>query len=197
MKTKFAALAAGAALSALLAGTAAQALIYPTVASDYFGSFTDTGTSITFSNLLFSDVYSGTAAGIKNDRDLGGTNSDPLWPDAGINFGADVSTQFLAPTSQTYRLSLGSDDGGYMFVDGVLAINNGGIHGIVTLTQDIFLTAGLHNIEVQYDNVFCCGAVLDFSVGTVPEPTSWAFMILGVAGIGFAMRRRVTVTASA
>ena len=31
---------------------------------------------------------------------------------------------------------------------------------------------------------------LTYSVGAVPEPATWMFMMLGMAGVGFTMRRK-------
>ncbi|WP_232474382.1 FxDxF family PEP-CTERM protein [Sphingomonas sp. MA1305] len=40
---------------------------------------------------------------------------------------------------------------------------------------------------------FASGATLRYSVAAVPEPATWALMILGMGAVGFAMRRRSKV----
>jgi hypothetical protein len=128
--------------------------------------------------------------GIAENRDLGGTNTAPNWPAADIVFMADVTATFNAPKAGEYALNLGSDDGAYAYVDSALALNDGGVHGIQFVSTDMFLTAGSHSVEIQYGNLFCCGAVLDFTIASAPEPATWALMFVGFAGLGFAAYRR-------
>jgi hypothetical protein len=115
---------------------------------------------------------------------LGGTNTAPNWPSASVQFMADVTTTFTAPHAGTYSFTLCSDDGAYAYIDSSLFLNDGGVHGIQYVTGSLFLTAGPHNVEIQYGNLYCCGAVLDFS--TVPEPSTWAMMLVGFVGLGLA-----------
>lgn len=63
-------------------------------------------------------------------------------------------------TAGTYTFSLASDDASYLFIDNdaltsptvisTALINNGGAHGTTTVTASIFLSAGLHNIQILY-----------------------------------------------
>jgi hypothetical protein len=39
-------------------------------------------------------------------------------------------------------------------------------------------------------NGTCCGTPIDFTISAVPEPSTWAMMILGFCGIGFMAYRR-------
>jgi hypothetical protein len=55
-------------------------------------------------------------------------------------------------TADTYRFSLTSDDGGRLFIDGqtVPTINQWADQGATTNSADVALTAGLHDIKVEY-----------------------------------------------
>ena len=63
-------------------------------------------------------------------------------------------------TAGVYTFYLTSDDGSYMWIDNaaiayptVIAnalINNGGGHGDITITNTVSLTAGFHNIQIQF-----------------------------------------------
>jgi hypothetical protein len=104
---------------------------------------------------------------------------------------ADVFATINVPTPGNYLLTLGSDDGAYAYVGGSLVLDDGGIHGLQTVSTTMtFLAPGPQSLELQYGNAYCCGAVLEFSVAAVPEPSSWAMMILGFAGVGFMAYRR-------
>ncbi|KAJ9452835.1 putative heme-binding peroxidase [Diplonema papillatum] len=54
------------------------------------------------------------------------------------------------PEEGEYIMYLTSDDGSRMYLDGLLAINNGGQHGPQEVDAKVYLTAGLHPIVVQY-----------------------------------------------
>jgi uncharacterized protein YhjY with autotransporter beta-barrel domain len=57
--------------------------------------------------------------------------------------------------------SLGLDDGGYLVINGTVVINNGGIHGATTVTQQVVFTkAGLYPISIGYYDGHATQAVL-------------------------------------
>jgi hypothetical protein len=105
-------------------------------------------------------------------------------------------------TALTFNVT--SDDDVFLFIDGNYVDSDlDGIHGP---TNDVFGTsvgAGLHTFNLFYADRHTVDAVLSFDVlgatlrstGGVPEPASWALMILGFGGVGAMMRRRRTAFA--
>ena len=84
----------------------------------------------------------------------GGTVADP------DNYSARYRGSIYIATGGTYTFYLTSDDGSFMWIDNaalayptVVAnalINDGGLHGDVTVAATLSLTAGLHNIQIQF-----------------------------------------------
>jgi len=187
---KFRALVAGAVFAAAsLIGSAAHAQL-SAANFNYYTGYNEVNPGFDFSGATLFGTDSG-VIGIAENRDLGGSDTAPNWPGANVEYMADVTASFTAVTSGTYLVNLGSDDGAYAYIDSGLVLNDGGVHGIQFVSGDVFLTAGVHNIELQYGNLYCCGAVLDFTVSSVPEPSTWAMMLLGFAGLGFAGYRQM------
>ena len=54
------------------------------------------------------------------------------------------------PVTGTYRFATRSDDGSYVYINGQLVVDNGGVHGAQRREGSIFLEAGLHDLEVRY-----------------------------------------------
>jgi hypothetical protein len=162
----------------------------PVTVAYYTSGYTDTGTSITFTG---SPVSVDQISSISELRDYyAGQDSDPNWPSAANPFGADFTAEVDAPTSGTYTFAFGVDDGGYLLVDGSLVANQGGTHAIDIQNYTVTLSAGLHSLEVQYDNVLCCGAIayvgLNGAPAPAPEPASWSLLITGIGGMGATLR---------
>ncbi len=109
-----------------------------------------------------------------------------------------------------YTINVFSDDGFELSINGVRVAGFSSPRAPAsTTTTDVFLTAGRHDIEVVYyertgravlevsqafGNVptFSAGA-FDLTVSTAPEPSAWALMIAGFAGLAArlkAARRR-------
>ncbi|HEV3263783.1 MAG TPA: PA14 domain-containing protein [Gemmataceae bacterium] len=106
---------------------------------------------------------------------------------------------FSLPTSGTITIGLGSDDDAWVFIDGTLQVDNGGVHGVTfvpTVTSP--LTAGGHTIDVFFADRHTTGSgiFLDASVSfqaptAVPEPSSTCLLLSAVVSLGtFLIRPR-------
>ncbi len=58
--------------------------------------------------------------------------------------------RYQVPRAGKYRFRLKSDDGSKLYIDNQLVIDNDGLHGTEDKDEDVRLTAGVHDIEVQY-----------------------------------------------
>lgn len=82
----------------------------------------------------------------------GGAPTDP------DNFSSRYRGGINIPTAGVYTFYLTSDDASYLWVDGAAfaptianaTINNGGLHGPVTVQTTVTLSAGLHNVLVYF-----------------------------------------------
>lgn len=81
-------------------------------------------------------------------------------------------------------------------VDTLTVTLTDGVFGLQTfafneanLTSVVFTPVSTDGNWIQFDNVG-----VDGSVGAVPEPSTWAMMMLGFAGVGFMAYRRRTQT---
>ncbi len=183
-------IAASVAAVSLIASSAGAQVI-----TNIYSGHTDTGGGAPYTDF----VGSLNTPGISFATDTGYN-----WHPFGLgDFGADSQGSLNVATDGTYTFHLSSDDGAVVFVDGALLIDRGGPHGPSTTDGTLFLTAGLHSYEVQFFE--CCGGPsgLDFdiplgvAIGGVPEPATWAMMLVGFGLIGATLRgpRRRTTTA--
>ena len=82
-------------------------------------------------------------------------------------FAADVVGSISTPSSGQYLLSLTSDDGAELFINGALAIDDSGSHGSYTMTDLFSMTAGTqYDIEIQYFNSSGGPAYLNLALPT-------------------------------
>ena len=66
------------------------------------------------------------------------------------NFAAEYTGVFNAQTAGTYTFDTASDDGSMLFIDGNVVVNNNNFQGVTTVTANVNLTAGEHNIVIAY-----------------------------------------------
>lgn len=224
MKTKLLILAAAMAVSVYAAGHANASgitLVSNTVSATYYNNFTETpGVGITFSDPIGTSTFSGP---ISELRDVGGSNTDPSFPTCtpscgpptfGNAFGADFTATINVATSGTYNFGFGSDDAGYLFINGVLVGYEAGPNafppfggtipdgsGNLLLSFADTLAAGNYSLEIQYANILCCGQVLELVLPTTtatPLPAALPLFASGLGALGlfgWRMRRRNAVPA--
>lgn len=76
------------------------------------------------------------------------------FPELGIdvleNFAIRLRGKLKVETPGQYNFALNSDDGSRLYVNGNLVVDNDGLHGMRTERGNLTLTAGMHDIEIQY-----------------------------------------------
>ena len=125
----------------------------------------------------------------------------PIFAPTGVNvsapFGAEFFGTLFAPTAGTYTISLASDDGARVIINGATIVNNPGQHfGTPPVTGTITLTAGqLANVDVRYfeNGIPPANLVVTFGgLQSVPEPSTLAMggtaALMGLGGL--VVRRR-------
>ena len=111
---------------------------------------------------------------------------------------ATFAGAFNLNTASTVQFSLGSDDDSFIYVDGQLFGQNPGIHATsnVVFTTPT-LAAGAHTLNIFYadrqhvDATFSLNLLssgVTITPPGVPEPATWAMMVLGFGAIGAMLR---------
>ena len=76
------------------------------------------------------------------------------FPDLGVDvledFAIRLRGRLKIETPGTYNFTLSSDDGSKLYIGGSLVIDNDGLHPMRAMQGHTMLTAGFHNIEIQY-----------------------------------------------
>jgi choice-of-anchor A domain-containing protein len=132
----------------------------------------DLGSNITFTG---TGVTSYIIDVTGNFTEPGGDNWNSLQPDALFNFSSNVTT-----------VAVGNWNASILAPDAAVSILNGNISG------SLFAASYLGGGELHNDNLFD-GALPS---GAVPEPSTWAMLIAGFAGLGFVGYRRSRTVAA-
>jgi hypothetical protein len=134
-----------------------------------------------------------------NNPDFGGTSILPNRIDPGITI---ARTDGAAFTFTSLDLTFAYDDQNGLFEGGLATYTFGGTGTAETRAFDnlagfqtfTFNAAGVTSVRISGDSPFAIdNVVLSDRVAAVPEPASWAMMIVGFGAIGAAARRRQRV----
>ncbi len=88
------------------------------------------------------------------------------------------------------KLTVAADDDALVYLNGKYVGGVAGVHSTETNTLDFGVLTGSQSLEIFYADRAQVGAYLGVSISGVPEPSTWAMMILGFASIGFLAYRR-------
>ena len=84
------------------------------------------------------------------DINFGSSNSQRRPFGLTDNFGADITAKIRVATAGTYTFNNSSADGSLLSIDNPLVVNNNFAQGVTERQGSIQLSAGAHNLEIQY-----------------------------------------------
>ena len=190
-----------AAALTVLASTAYGATVDVTT---YNGFTENPGVGIAFTDPVFNASFNSPSDGFtldfNNQVATVGATVSPY--DANTSFGATLTGYLDASATGSYTVTLGSDDAGYLFINNALVVSRPGLNGYGTNDASVDLTAGVHPFTIEYYNGPPTGAAVGLGLSSgltvtgVPEPSTWALLILGFAGLGWAGYRRARPSAT-
>jgi fibro-slime domain-containing protein len=142
----------------------------------------------------------------KTQVDMLPLNLNPLFP---FNNGCDGACGggyvaaywtgvFNLASPGTVTFNLGSDDDAWVFVDNMLQVDNGGIHGFSTTpTITTPLSAGSHTVDLFFADRHTVQSGIFFSadvaITATPEPASLLLLGSGLLGAVGVLRRKINL----
>jgi hypothetical protein len=207
MRSTLRTLAATAAL-ALVTGTAGAqitATFYTTpVTPDLFAQPTKPTLGSALSNVFCTTTVPGLSFTHQSPAPVGATTWTTVWANAGCaapadrpsmtSFGARFTGTFIAPSAGTYRFNYTTDDGALFFINGAMVRDDWMGQNASSEFFDVSLVAGENRFQFDYYANSLTPSVfrvdLPTGVGVVPEPSTYALMATGLAGLGALARRR-------
>jgi hypothetical protein len=135
-----------------------------------------------------SGVFTTNASGAY-DQHLFTPNGTGLNNNSAFQTAILTTNNLLANT--TYSITYSGDDDVFLAVGNNVISQDGGVHAIGQLNTVSFNTGAADNqLEIFFADRYNVESELQFTVSAVPEPSTWAMMILGFAGVGFMTYRK-------
>ena len=98
---------------------------------------------------------------------------------------------FNLASAQQLTFNLGSDDDSWLFIDGQLLLDNGGIPGLQNASLTADLSSGDHSLALFFADRHTVGSGIRFDIVPTPEPMSLLLIGSGIVVIGSRLRKRV------
>ena len=118
---------------------------------------------------------------------------------------AEFVGTLVVPVTESVTFTFGADDDAFIAVNNNVIAQLGGVHGNSPgpVTTAI-MNPGNYTLRLFYADRYQTQASLNFSVDTVgvsvnpgvPEPATWAMMLVGFGGLGGLLRRRRSLVAA-